>query len=144
MRSGLGKVGIVFVVLITCSGCEVIKTLWGSSTRALEKARIDGINQTFNCSFEECFEAVLSLGRNEDIAEPVSGEKAYDVFIKDWLKSHIIVMGVKGNIETTEVGIFFSRRGSDSTNIEISSLSSSAKRKVSEAVFKELELRFSQ
>lgn len=136
---------LCLVLIYALSGCsyvsELSRVLWGSSTVALERSRIDGLSRIYNCSFEESFESVLSLARNEDISEPLSGKKIFDVFIKDWLKSHIVVMGIEGNIDTTEVGIFFSRRDFGQTNVEVSSRSSSAKRKAAKAVFDELDLR---
>ena len=52
-------------------------------------------------------------------------------------------MGIKGNVDTTEVGIFFTQSNHTTVKLDVSSLSSSAKRKVAEAVFKELDQRFS-
>lgn len=136
----------LFFVLSVFGGCshisESTKIVLGTSTKKLEEARVEAISKKFNCGFEDCYEAVLSLARNEKKIEPVSGEKVYDIFMKDWVKSHIVVMGIEGNVNTTEVGIFFSKAGDSSTKVEVSSLSSSAKRKVAEAVFAELDMRF--
>ena len=52
-------------------------------------------------------------------------------------------MGIAGNVDTTEVGIFFDDMGQGTVRVEISSLSSTAKRKVAKAVFAELEKHFS-
>ena len=106
---------LLTICLIIVSSCaqltETGKTLWGSSTRVLEDARVDAISKSYVCSFDECFDAVLSLARDEQSYEPVSNQKIFDVFMKDRIKAHIVVLGITGNIDTTEVGIFFSRDG---------------------------------
>src|SRR5438105_841828 len=100
---------MMFFSIVAVSGCspvvETVKTVWGSSTRALEDARDEAIKKTYHCPYDECFDAVLSLARNEPSLTPTS-PKFFDIFIKDRVKSHIIVMGIKGNVDTTEVGIF--------------------------------------
>lgn len=156
---------MVFLVLIFLGGCsqvmETSKVIWGSSTKALEKARVDAIDKTYHCSFDDCFDAVLGLSRekpvyvrsyNEEgkeideegqvVEEPVSTGD-FDVFIKNRAKRHIVVMGIAGSVDSTEVGIFFSQPSLTTIKLEISSLSSSAKRKVAQMVFDELDLRFS-
>jgi len=67
----------------------------------------------------------------------------FDVFINNRVKRHIVVMGIAGNVDTTEVGIFFSQPTLTTVKLEVSSLSSNAKRKVAEAVFENLDLHFS-
>ena len=130
---------------MTLSGCapvkEGVQVFLGTSTRALEEARVTAETRTFSCGFWECYEAVLSLAHNEE-AEPLSEKKYFRVFTKDPVESHIIVMGVPGNINTTEVGIFFSQPGREAIRVEIASLSSSAKERVAEVVFNELSIRF--
>lgn len=153
---------------------ETVKTIWGSSTRALEKARADAIEKTYSCSLNDCYDAVLALDRKvktyvdesfDELGQPIeetdeSGEKkdesveekkkiepesggVFDVFINDRKKSHIVVMGVRGNVDTTEVGIFFSQPSLTTVKIEVASLSGNAKRNVAQMVFDELDLRFS-
>ena len=135
-------------LIFFCQGCALIcdmpRTLWGSSIRALEDARLDAVSRSYVCSFDECFDAVLSLGRNEKMYNPVSKRKVFDIFLKDRIRACIVVMGIKGNIDTTEVGIFFSPSGRRAIKVEVSSLSSTAKERVAEAVFRELSLRFKQ
>lgn len=123
------------------AGCEPFKIIFGTSIRHLEKARIDGMTMSFDCNFEQCFDAVLSLATNEAMGDSMSGEKPFEVFRKDRVKSYVVVMGVAGNIDTTEVGIFFTTVDKG-TKIDISSLSTSAKEKVAKAVFRELDLRY--
>ena len=141
----------VFVLMM--SGCaktqEFGRVVWGTSTTALERTRVEADVVTYQCAFEDCFQAVLSLARNEDIEESMSIDSnvssgVFDVFLKDWVKSHIIVMGIAGQIDTTEVGVFFVRQSKEQTRLEIASRSSGAKRKVTAAVLKELDMRFNR
>ncbi len=167
-------------ILLACSffltGCaqvtETAKTIWGSSTADLERARAGGLSKSYACSFAECYEAVLGLARTEEEQEAKAkreeeankeaeaGEEAatemefapeekvaadgkfFDVFLKDLHQKHIVVIGISGNVDTTEVGIFFEEAGSSSVKIDISSLSSTAKRRVAKVVFEALDKRF--
>ena len=146
---------LLLIVVFDCAGCSQItktansitesaKIIWGSSTKALENARVDALNKTYRCSLNACYAAVLNLARKEkthlervkNIEDAKSGEEEeegsglifnsesakntidantdgyFDIFIKDRAKRHIVVMGIYGNIETTEVGIFFSQPSS--------------------------------
>ena len=153
---------------------EMTKNIWGSSTMALERARADGLRKIYTCSFSECYDAVLGLARTEEEKEakakqeeeakkaaeagtgsnavpefgqepkPPVPDKFFDVFLKDPRKKHIVVIAIAGNVDTTEVGIFFDEAGPSTTKIEISSLSSTAKRRVAKAVFDALDKRFAE
>lgn len=174
----------VLIVLIAVSGCslvtEVSKTFWGSSTRLLEKARVNALSETFQCSIDECFDAVLAIAGEEQkivvtlnkdvnfnqnvnnnvyqdrtferslerknegkVKNKLEVKHRFDVFIKSRVKQHIVVLGIPGNVDTTEVGIFFDETGGD-VKIEISSLSTSAKRTVAKAIFEGLSLQFTK
>lgn len=152
---------------------ETAKKIWGSSTAALERTRANGLRKTYTCSFTECYDAVLGLARTEEeqaakakqeeeakrVAEegegsgtdqglaqeqkPVVDGKFFDVFLKNSRQKHIVVIGITGNVDTTEVGIFFEEAGPSTIKIEISSLSSTAKGRVAKAVFETLDKRFS-
>lgn len=165
--------GFLFLLTTGCAQVtETAKTIWGSSTADLERARADGLRKTYTCSFTECYEAVLGLARTEEEKEakakleeeakkeveegkepevgqelaqeqkPVSDGKFFDVFLKDPRQKHIVVIGITGNVDTTEVGIFFDEAGPAAVKIEISSLSSTAKKRVAQAVFEALDKRF--
>ena len=167
------------------AGCstavETFKTVWGSSTRALEEARSDAAKRTYTCNLDECYDAVLALARakreyvdykqgveesynngtdqnnqeidNKDLKnqeekrapETKINEESghFDVFINNRTKHEIVVMGVPGAVDTTEVGIFFTQPGPQKVQIEISSLSSGAKRAIADIIFGSLDSKFS-
>lgn len=142
MKINILSIGVIF--LVGCSTItEPVKVVLGTSTRALENSRIDAVSETYNCNYRECFNAVLALDRKNIELQPIN-EKFFNVFQKSWEKRLVVVMGVKGQVDTTEVGIFFVNDQQDSTTVEISSLSSSAKRKVADAVFAELQAQFNK
>ena len=161
--SGIAKTGKFVWGITPKSGPqlhETAKFIWGSSTKALEDARVNAIEKTYSCSFKDCYDSVLTLERAEPVyvkkyneegeevddegklKEPDS-EGFFDVFIDNRAKKHIVVMGIEGNVATTEVGIFFSQPNLTTVKLEVASKSSNAKRKVAEAVFEELDLHFS-
>lgn len=146
--SAMKRLNVIFLFLacLVAGGCaqvtETAKVIWGSSTRALEEARTDAMAKTYRCSLDDCFDAVAGLARHGKTDEPAH-EGFFDIFIKDRNRRHIVVMGIAGNVDTTEVGIFFTQPALTTVKLEISSLSSSAKRKVARAVFEELDSRFS-
>jgi hypothetical protein len=116
-------------IILSVGGCEhvtePVKTLWGSSTRALEEARAEALSEVYSCKLEDCFEAVVNIAREEEMV----------IFINDRVKKHIVLMGVKGSVDTTEVGVFFSRREDQKIKVEVSSLSRNAKRTVAGTIF---------
>ncbi len=179
-----------FLFLSGCAGfvdqaAEPFRTVWGSSTRALEKARSTAISKIYYCSFEDCFNATVSLGRDWDAdAEPKRKElaekqlaekglvvgdppvdvtppeaemddarrtaeallttKKFTVFIKDIRKKHLVIYNLPGSVDSTEVGVFFSPLDHGKVKIDISSLSTNAKRTASEIIFPELSQHFKE
>ncbi len=59
------------------SWIETLQVLWGSSTRALEDVRAEAVSQTYPCPFNECFDAVLSLGRNFRTPQPLDVQQMF-------------------------------------------------------------------
>lgn len=119
--------------------------MWGSSTRALEKARKEAVSETFACSLEACFQRVMTLDRSGAREKGKSSQAGlFDVFLKDPVRGMIVVMRVPGQVDTTEVGIFFQEIDERKTRVEISSLSSRAKRTVARRVFADLADQFHQ
>ena len=121
------------VLVLIFSGCASIheagKTVWGSSIRQLEKHRAQAISRTYHKGYWDCSQATLK----------VIEENKYTIFQKDEIKGYIVIMGVPGYVDTTEVGIFFVEVSDNEVRIELSSLSTNAKRAVAKALFKALD-----
>jgi hypothetical protein len=127
--------GMVFL-LSSCSildgTVEVGKTLWGSSTRALEEARVRAVTKTYDKPYWDCVRSTIDVIK----------KTGWLIFKKDEIKGYIVVMHVKGCVNTTEIGIFFDELSDNQTRIEISSLSTNAKRKVAKRLFHGLDIAF--
>lgn len=120
----------LFGSLVGCAPViETSKKIWGSSTRSLEEARVNGIVRVYNASVQRCFE--------ETVAEAKIQE--YTVFIADKKKAMIVLMGVKGSVNTTRVGVFFSEVSDTQTKIYVTSLSTNAKRIVADKLYTKLD-----
>ena len=127
----------IFLFLGT-AGCaqvlEPFKIIWGSSTRALEEARAEALSKTYSCDFDACYDEVLKIAK----------ETKYVVFVNDRLRERIVVLGIPGNVDTTEVGIFFSELKDAAIKIDVSSLSSTAKEKAAHVIFEGLDTKFKE
>lgn len=120
---------------------ELAKSIWGSSTRALEKARSDAVKQTFSCTRDKCFDDIVDFAQVSLSAEDLE-KKNYEVFIKDRKRGLIVVMDVPGCTDTTEVGIFLTDLAPSGVTIEISSLSENAKHNVADMLLGYLSLKY--
>lgn len=139
---------------------EPLKVVWGSSTRALEEARSQAVKKTFLCQFDECFDSVIKivkgfkpetqegstpliLGKADTEEEENKEAKSVglDLFIKDRKKRLIVVMGIPGSVNTTEVGIFLTPVDKKVV-LEVSSLSQHAKSTVANIIFGELSKEY--
>ncbi len=134
---------ILFIAMgCLCSSCavvnnvagipvEIAKTIWGSSTRALEQARDNAITKTYDKPYWDCVRSAIAVCK-----------KHWVIFKKDEIKGYMVVMGVHGCVSTTEIGIFFDELSDNQTRIEISSLSTNAKRTVAKGLFHGLDIAF--
>ncbi len=111
---------------------EIAKTIWGSSTRPLEEARNKAITKTYNKPYWDCVRSAIA----------VVGKKHWVIFKKDEIKGYMVVMGVHGCVNTTEIGIFFDQLSVNQIRVEVSSLSTNAKRKVAQGLFHGLDIAF--
>ena len=154
---------------VTDTATETVKGIWGSSTRALENARIDSIGKTYDCTFDACFDAVAYLGQESGIWSDqvlvqegesitpsvfeqanrenvgfveIKERKFFLTFIKDRPKQHIVFMRVPGSVNSTEVGVFFTPLEDKRIRVEVSSLSRYAKKTVADIVFGQLDKVF--
>ena len=127
---------IVVLMTIGLSGCagllDAPKTIWGSSTRALEDARSNSLSKTYEKNYWDCFK----------VAEKVIKEKGFVVFKKDEVRGYMVIMGIPGSVDTTEVGVFIVELNDYQTHVEISSLSTNAKRFVGKALFHSMDIVF--
>ncbi len=134
---------LLLSVVCLCSSCalvntivgvpvELAKTIWGSSTRALEQARDRAVTKTYKKPYWDCVRSSVD----------VVGKKGWVIFKKDEIKGYMVVMGVPGCVNTTEIGIFFVDLPDHQTRIEVSSLSTNAKRKVARILFHGLDIAF--
>ena len=128
-----GMIMVTGVLVFACAGCASIsetgKTIWGSSIREMEKRRPYAITKTYPKGYWDCVQATLKAIE----------DNKYVVFQKDEVKGYIVVMGIPGYVNTTEVGIFFDELSDNETRIELSSLSTNAKRAAAKALFKGLD-----
>ena len=149
----VGSVFCLAVLSLMVSACaikEAAKKVVGNSTQTLkEQSQSNALSQSFFCSYQACFDAVMSMARDNESSIPWKktdqpNEGFFHIFMNDLYANppHIIVMGIQGNIDTTEVGIFFVRTSRETIRVDISSLSSIAKRKVADAVFSQLSQKF--
>lgn len=137
-------------VLLGCTPvAEVGKKVWGSSTDTLNNERKNAIKKTFGCSLDACFDKVLELTSiptmpATKVLTTKEKEKYLELFQQNRSKMVIVVMGVPGAVDTTEVGIFFVALEKDKVRVELSSLSTSAKVKAADMVFAKLTEAFSE
>ncbi len=96
------------------------------------QARDKAITKTYDKPYWDCVRSAIA----------VVHKKHWVIFKKDEIKGYMVVMGVKGSVNTTEIGIFFDELSDTQTRIEISSLSTNAKRKVAKALFHGLDIAF--
>ncbi len=135
---GKGKMYSVSIMVLAvfllagCSPIEMGKTLWGSSTRVLEKERTNAIAKSYNKSYWDVMRASFVVFKKQ----------GYEVLMKDEVRGYVVLVGIKGSVNTTEVGVFFVETGEAQTRIELSSLSTNAKRIASKAMFHGLDIAF--
>lgn len=132
----------IFALLILClffNGCatkELFRQFLGTSTKALEKAKSQGVSKIYNYKKDACFKGILAVLKNMD---------AY-VYVKNEQESVIKVMDLRKNlysdtkeIDTTELGIFFEKQDLNKTKITITSLSSILLNEYSQKIFDNLD-----
>jgi hypothetical protein len=116
--------GLFFV-----SGCaslkETSKQIWGSSITHLEHARAEGKSQ----------EAALSLDESFKKTEKILEGMGATVYLKDKDKKYLAAMNFKGHVDTTEVGIFFTKIEDRLTRVEVASMSPELVKQVADVLF---------
>ena len=115
------------ILAISCATIkETAKGVAGISTKVLEDGRVNAIAKNFN------FDYFTSYTKSLDALKEMS---AY--IYKQSLKEHMIAVYVSKG-DTTPVGIFFKETGANSTQVEVSSPSLTAKGLISARLFKSL------
>jgi hypothetical protein len=118
--------------IISTAGCasmkEAARGFVGISTKSLEDARKDAVKNTFSYDYKTSYTKV----------ESVLKEKGSYIYSQDSQKKMIAIY--VSELDTTPVGIFFTKIDANNTQIEVSSPSTSAKELISNRIFSALEV----
>ncbi|MBF0490872.1 MAG: hypothetical protein HQL15_09750 [Candidatus Omnitrophica bacterium] len=133
MRIALRFLSAVLILgIVGCTGLkDVPKSIWGSSTRVLEEKRINALTKTYDKGYWECIRTASAVAK-----------KKYVIFKKDEVRGLMVIMGIPGSVNTTEVGVFFVELNDHQTRIELSSLSTNAKRLLAKGLFHGMDVAF--
>lgn len=123
-------------VLLTCfmllnTGCSPtynLRSIAGTNTRDLEQAKISGRTRTFEMSYTETYNKLLH----------VLDKNKLTVFQEKPKKGLIVFMGIDKQVDTTRIGVFLSPVSETSTEVTLSSLSSTALDKAETLIFRGL------
>lgn len=103
-----------FMFLAGCAHLtEATKEVWGSSIAHLERARSAGKSSKFALTLDECFEKTQKILTTAGAV----------VYLKDKEKKYLAAMNFTGHVDTTEVGIFFTKIEDRQTRVEVASMS---------------------
>ena len=106
-----------------------------------EKVKKEAPQPLLSVGFGKKEEEVKVEGEDPAIEDDQPKRNYLELFIKDTDQRFLVVMGIPGCVNTTEVGIFVTSL-EQGAGIEISSLSTIAKIKAAEIVFEELQKSF--
>ncbi len=127
---------LVVGMIVGVSGCaglkDLPKTIWGSSTRVLEQERPNALVKIYEKDYWTCYKAALEVVK----------KKKYVLYKKDEVRGLMVIMGIPGSVNTTEVGVFFVELNDHQTRIELSSLSTNAKRLLYKGLFHGMDVAF--
>ncbi|NTV28507.1 MAG: hypothetical protein HGA80_00305 [Candidatus Omnitrophica bacterium] len=130
------RIWVVLVAFMVC-GCAAVvdapRNIIGFSMRDIEDVRGQSIYQSYNCELDKCFSAAIYIAE----------DKKLQVFMKDERRFVLVLMGVPGVVDTTEVGLFFSAIDKG-VRVEVASRSSQARRIVARMIFGEMDNRFTK
>jgi hypothetical protein len=144
MKKYLLSVCFISLFLAGCSPIEFYRKIVGTSVQELDRARAEGFSRTYTCSFDQCFDAILTLDRKLEKDPNKDQRENFVVYIQSRIRGYIVVMGIQGQVDTTEVAIFMENIDDKTQRIDISSLSTTAKEKVAFLVFSKLDELFPQ
>lgn len=140
------KIWLLFLLLPLLASCgtvtETAKAIWGSSTKALEAARVDAPSRTFRCDRDACMDVVAGM-TVEDLDQDPPRLKSFSLFSQNRRTGVLVLMDVPGMINTTEVGVFFDPLPEEGgVKVDVASLSSHAEQNASDILFAELAQQF--
>lgn len=130
---------LALLILFSLCGCASLldapKNVVGMSTRDMEDARTKSVYQTYGCRFSDCFAAVTDCAQ----------KAKYVIFSQNEVRGLVVLMGVPGYVDTTEVGVFLTQLPEQQgVKVEVASRSSPAKRVVAQILFGELGKKFAK
>lgn len=107
------------------AGCAVVKdaplNVAGWSTRDLEDARRNSVYGSYSCGAREAFETVFKIAE----------DSGYTVFRRDEGRGMVVLMGIPGAVNTTEVAVYINPAlKAEGVKIEVASRSAYARRLV--------------
>ncbi len=126
------KLVLVSTSILILSGCASIKdaprNILGFSRKDIIAARDDAMFQVYQAGQVEVFAVVEEIVKVE-----------YVLFTRDEIRGFIMLMGIPGVVDTTEVGIFVTPLGFEKgVKVELSSRSLPAKKVVAALLFSKL------
>ncbi|MBF0479072.1 MAG: hypothetical protein HQL26_06280 [Candidatus Omnitrophica bacterium] len=163
-KSLIIMLALISMALSACSSIqEAGRKVWGTSTTYLDPSRCEALSKTYTCAYDDCYDAVLSLSNvvveqlknaPKETNQILKGIKTkpsvlihagnpFSVFQEDRLRGIIVLMDVPGQVDTTEIGVFFTKySGTKDVKLEITSLSTMARNKAAQAIFNLLDSKF--
>ena len=89
-------------------------------------------------------EHIAATAPKTDTWDTAVKAKKLDLFISDRKRQLIVLMGIPGNENTTEVGVFFTPVSEQEVKVEVSALSLTAKNTASDMIFAELKMHYEE
>ncbi|MBF0483674.1 MAG: hypothetical protein HQL25_03100 [Candidatus Omnitrophica bacterium] len=148
---------------VFAAGCSFVqesgRKVWGTSTEHLSPAHLKALSKVYTCNYDDCYDTVLTLTQvaqelKLDVKSnnPLLKDKSdpnkkvygpYSVFIDDRLRGIIVFMDVPGQVDTTEVGVFFTKFArTNEIKIQVTSLSTRARDKAAQMIFSLLDKQY--
>jgi hypothetical protein len=123
---------LLSVILFGCATAkEMGKGFLGVSTQVLEEKRKSALKKSFALDYDGCSAKV------KEILKGSEKEKESPIYAQDAQKKMIAVYLTQ--VDTTPVGIFFTREAENKTLIEVASSSTYAKEEIANRIFTGLD-----
>ncbi|MDP8298333.1 MAG: hypothetical protein P9L88_00275 [Candidatus Tantalella remota] len=120
-------ISIVLLTALSVSSCasSIPASLVGINIRDLESARADGRIETVSLSYNDAYNKVMDIIKDNKLVVFRSSKKA----------KYIVFIGLPNQTNTTRVGVFFESISDNNTEITVSSLSDTALEKAAAIIF---------